>query len=187
MRDLTSVVLVSCWGGQTGPGSLVVGVGLKTVRMCLTHSEIGFQRSGGGEYKELLCQSGCVDCSACSARPALSTLAGENDGVGIIFFKSGKCASRMKEEIKDKGRHLTSTDRIPALFHRVSVCVCWTANCSNSALLVLESPLLSSRVLTSYELFTRISLLPSNLNLVVIYGNLRSHQRFRLLPKSSST
>ena len=41
-------------GGRSGHRSFEVGVGLKTVWMCLTHSEVGFQRWGRGEQRAIM-------------------------------------------------------------------------------------------------------------------------------------
>ncbi len=60
-----------------------VGVGLKTVCMCPTHSEIGFQLWGGGEQRAIMPVRMCWLFSAlCLLSPEHTRR--ENDGVGMF-------------------------------------------------------------------------------------------------------
>ena len=87
VRDLTSVVLLSCSGGQTGPGSLVVGVGLKTVRLCLTHCEIGFQRLvGGGSTKSYYASQDVLIVQRALPARRWVHLRGKMMGLGLFVF-----------------------------------------------------------------------------------------------------
>lgn len=86
VRDLRCCL--GCSGGKTGPRSLEEGVGWKIVCMCLTHSEIGFQRWGVGWGEGLqraimlvrMCWLLSVLCL-----PSTEHTRRENYGVGIFL------------------------------------------------------------------------------------------------------
>lgn len=99
-----------------------MGVGLKNSVYVLDSFCNGFPTAGRGEYKELLCQSGCVDCSACSACPTLSTLAGKM--LGLEFSKTGKCKSRIKEEIKTQRKAFYKDRQAFSAAFLSTMCLC---------------------------------------------------------------
>lgn len=88
--------------------------------MCWTHSEMGFQRPGGGSTKSYYASQDVLIVQR--ALPAQSTLAGKM--LGLEFSKTGKCKSRIKEEIKTQRKAFYKDRQAFSAAFLSTMCLC---------------------------------------------------------------